>query len=362
MAPLTPSVDRHFLAGIMASMSEIGIDAQRICSDFGLKYPLEEQGERVPLALVSSLYEAIGNACQDPEFVYKLGSSVNFAGAGTLFQLVSCCENMLTALQLVSRYSAIVSDAVKCSFGEHGRTHVDLLVIPNRAVYVTAHQLEGCLFALSRFHRMTTASQGPLLKEIWFTHAPRFPVARYEAYFGCAVHFHQNRTGARLLRKALETPFPGADKRLQNYYRSAAENYETKVISGNGFPEQVQQIFLQRMAFGEPNREDIANALNISVRTLQRNLRSAGLSYRELTDQARMGAARQELQYSDRPMHEIAFLLGYSDARVFRRAFQRWTGSTPVDFRKQRKIMLTACIETERSEISTTRNASPVLP
>lgn len=337
MNPITPSVDRHFLFNILGAMAGVGIDVPKICADSGLPNLLQEQGERVPLALVSSLYEAIGNTSEDAEFVYKLGNTVDFSGAGTLFQLVSCCDTLFSALQLVSRYSSIASDVVKCSFGEHGRQHVDFFVIPNRSVLVTAHQIEGSLFALARFHRMTPASQGPLIQEIWFTHAPRLPLERYEAYFGCSVLFHQPRVGARLLRKALDTRFPGADERLQNYYRNVAENYEAKAFSGNDFVERVQRIFLQRMAFGEPHREDIAHALNISVRTLQRNLHTAGMSYRELTEQARIGAARQELLGTDRPMHEIAFLLGYSDARVFRRAFQRWTGSTPVDFRKQRK-------------------------
>jgi len=333
----TPSVDRQFFLNIASVVARIGIDIPRLCAEHGLANPLDVPGERIPLALISPLYDCIAVASDDPEYAYKLTHPAFFAGAGTLFHLATCCATLFDALQLVSRYSSVASDVATSSFSDQGRHHVDFILTPNREAYVSAHQVEGLLFGLMQYQRMTPTSQGPLLQEVWFAHGPRFPVERYESYFGCTVRFSQKRVGARLLRKALDTPLPGADERLKDYYRSVAERYEQSVMSGEALPSRVQRLFVQRMAFGEPDREEIARALNTSVRTLQRQLRAAGLTYRELIEQARLGAAKQELLTTERPMHEIAFLVGYTDARTFRRAFLRWTGLAPAEFRKQNR-------------------------
>lgn len=331
-----PSVDRRFFLNAVNAMKTIGVDVPSLCAQHALANPLDSPGERIPLALVSPVYDLIASASGDAEYVYKVTNQASLEGAGTIFQLVSCCATLFDAVRLVCRFSSIASDVVSYSFSERGR-HVDFIVTPNREVYASAHQIEASLFLLTQYQRMTPASRGPLLQEVWFTHAPRFAVARYEAHFGCPVLFNQQRVGARLLRGALDTPLPGADERLEDYYRSVAERYESSVMAGDTLPARVQRLFVQRMAFGEPDREAIARALNTSVRTLQRQLREAGLSYRELIEQARLGAATQELLTSERPVHEVAFLVGYADARAFRRAFLRWTGTAPADFRKQNR-------------------------
>jgi len=328
-----PSVDRRFLLNAFSALAGIGADVPAICARAGLACPLDAPGERIPLALISPVYDRIAVELGDPEYVYKVTNPASIQGAGTLFQLVTCCATPLEAIRLVCRYSSIASDVVTYSFSERGQ-HVDFLVQPNREVYVSAHQLEASLFVLTQFQRFLPPTRDAMLQAVWFTQAPRFPVTRYERHFGCPVLFHQQRNGARLLRRALDTPLPGADARLQDYYRSVAERYESGLAAGDALPARVQRLFIQRMAFGEPDREDIARALNTSVRTLQRQLRELGMSYRELVEQARLAAAKQELLASERPVHEVAFLVGYADVRSFRRAFQRWTGLGPAEFRR----------------------------
>ena len=73
----------------------------------------------------------------------------------------------------------------------------------------------------------------------------------------------------------------------------------------------------------------------MSVRTAQRVAAEHGMTLQDLIDKVREQRAVELLQDSRNNIGSIAFLLGYSDERAFRRAFQRWTGRTPSDFRKQ---------------------------
>ena len=80
----------------------------------------------------------------------------------------------------------------------------------------------------------------------------------------------------------------------------------------------------------------VVEAMETSVRTLQRRLHAAGLTYSQVVQQARLAAAQQMLIDTSAAIGEIARTLGYSDPAHFTRAFRRWTGSTPRDFRRRR--------------------------
>ncbi len=82
--------------------------------------------------------------------------------------------------------------------------------------------------------------------------------------------------------------------------------------------------------------ERLAARLKTSVRTLNRALAAEGLSYRKLVDQLRQELACRHLADDRVSIAEVAFLLGFSELSAFYRAFKRWTGYTPADFRASR--------------------------
>jgi AraC-like DNA-binding protein len=78
-----------------------------------------------------------------------------------------------------------------------------------------------------------------------------------------------------------------------------------------------------------------AKLLAISERTLRRKLRDRGVSYRHLRDEARCVTALAELPSSQRSLDEFAALLGFANITAFSRAFKRWTGDTPGNYRRK---------------------------
>jgi AraC-like DNA-binding protein len=98
---------------------------------------------------------------------------------------------------------------------------------------------------------------------------------------------------------------------------------------------RVRQIVTALLADGSSDIHPAAEKMGISVRTLQRWLRAAGLTYAGVAREARCELARQMLEQSERKIRDVAVALGYSDPAHFTRAFQRWTGLTPRDFRRR---------------------------
>lgn len=99
----------------------------------------------------------------------------------------------------------------------------------------------------------------------------------------------------------------------------------------------VQDVLTDLLA-GESGRPDIqlvAARMGTSVRTLQRRLLAAGLTYSHVLQEARCAAAREMLMDHQRRISEVARRLGYSDPAHFTRAFRRWMGCAPRDLRRR---------------------------
>ena len=99
------------------------------------------------------------------------------------------------------------------------------------------------------------------------------------------------------------------------------------------FPAQVRSLLRPALMAGRHKAEDVAALLGMHSRTLNRRLNAFGVGFQQLLDEARFEAARQMLQYSANEVGEISEALGYAAPGVFTRAFRRWSGTTPAQWR-----------------------------
>ena len=97
-------------------------------------------------------------------------------------------------------------------------------------------------------------------------------------------------------------------------------------------------VILELLPLGHPSIQQAAQKLSIPVRTLQRRLHDVGLTYSELVDQVRCEAACHLLTAENLCMAEITAALGFSDPSNFSRAFQRWKGMLPSQYRARSRI------------------------
>jgi AraC-like DNA-binding protein len=91
--------------------------------------------------------------------------------------------------------------------------------------------------------------------------------------------------------------------------------------------------------------------MGMSARTLQRQLKERGVDFKQLTDETRRRFAINYLKERKHTLTEVAFLLGYSEVSAFNRAFKRWTGSTPLEYRRS---VSTAVHSLQTSLVNTT--------
>ena len=105
----------------------------------------------------------------------------------------------------------------------------------------------------------------------------------------------------------------------------------------DGLGRVVQGIVTALLRDGYPDLRSVAKSIGLSARTLQRRLSEEGVTYARVVAQARLEIAQRMLDDPARRVIEVALDLGYSDQAHFGRAFARWTGLAPRQFRRLRK-------------------------
>jgi AraC-like DNA-binding protein len=154
-----------------------------------------------------------------------------------------------------------------------------------------------------------------------------------ERALGCPVRFGAPESRAVLWRAPLERPLPRHDPALFAYLERHAQALLAGVPAEGGVVERVQRLITEGLRSGEPVQAEVARRLALSERTLQRGLREADTSFAAILDAVRRQLAQLHLSERSLALHEVAFLLGYSEPSAFHRAFRRWTGQTPQEFR-----------------------------
>ena len=142
------------------------------------------------------------------------------------------------------------------------------------------------------------------------------------------VRFEQPFTAIVFPRALLALPMPPPAKRL--HARPGTRGAAPAADALGTLRQAVEAL----VSMGEPSLRAAADAAGTSVRSLQRQLAGAGQSFHGLLDQARCSAACGMLADEDRKVIEVALAVGYTDAANFTRAFRRWTGTSPQEFRR----------------------------
>ncbi len=156
----------------------------------------------------------------------------------------------------------------------------------------------------------------------------------HEAFFGCPVHFGAGRNALVLKPGDLERPFPGHNPELLEMLTPALSAALRELDAGDAIGDQVKAVLRGKLASGRPELPEVARDLGLSERTLQRRITEEGTNFRALLNEARREWGCQLLRDGRSGIDEIAYLLGYQDARSFCRAFSDWEGMPPNRWRK----------------------------
>ncbi len=169
--------------------------------------------------------------------------------------------------------------------------------------------------------------------QVYIQHRAPHTTAHHEAYFGCPVQFGAELDGMLLRSDALLRPNILGDEGITRFLLSHLDAELAAIKDDPPLKTAAKDAIARALSEGLPKMADISRSLGLSSRTFHRRLAAHGLSFQALAEETRRELAQGLLGDQSYSLAEIAFLTGFSEQSAFTRAFKRWTGTTPAQFR-----------------------------
>jgi AraC-like DNA-binding protein len=178
----------------------------------------------------------------------------------------------------------------------------------------------------------------PHVLSVYLTRAPPLHRATYERIFRCPINFGAPRNAMELDPDVAARPIARHDAALNGTLTGHADAMLARLDHHQSWRLRVEQVLNARLREGAPDSTSVAHSLGVSRQTLFRRLKAEGTSFALVLDELRWRLAQLHLRDGQRAVVETAFLLGFTEAASFTRAFKRWTGSTPQAFVRARPL------------------------
>ncbi|MGD2183052.1 AraC family transcriptional regulator [Lusitaniella coriacea] len=327
------------LASLVASTVQYaiarGIPMEQIAAATGLsRTDLIDPEARLPQDLVPAIWRLLGEAYPGEALALEMASAAPFSYFGPIAHAVRYASDLRSSLQTFIRYRAIMSN----------RLQISLIETPPEAAVRMYHPMdeedggyaaEVGMALGARFGREVIGMDNALVR-VDFAHPPFGSIRVYEDFFGIPVRFEQPCNALVFHSEALDRPTQQHDIHLFRYIQEHLDWVRERLAVPGDPPEltKIRSAIAHNAERSEYSAEALAQQMNMSLRTLQRLTQEFGLTVRQLLNEAREANARQFLSDPQLSVEAISFLLGYSEDRAFRRAFKRWTGQTPAQFRQ----------------------------
>jgi AraC-like DNA-binding protein len=283
---------------------------------------------RCPLAKTDQLWRVALEATGDPAFGVKLAKYFPHTTFHALGYGLSASSTLKEAFERVERYSHVVSDAMAYRFYRSGSEYHFLMEPVTQVPIESVDALVGMYLRMCR--SLIGRDFSPLAVEL---RRPR-PVVLddFERLWRAPLRFNADVNRLRFDPASMERLLDSGNPELARLSDAISARYLARIERHN-IEARVRTVLSRRFQHSEPTQEEVAEILNVSARTLQRKLGDCGTSFKEILDETRHALA---LAYLSEPQHsvaEITHLLGFSCSSAFTRAFRRWTGRSPTDWR-----------------------------
>ena len=330
-------MNMHFrLAGsTFLKLEELGVRAAEVLRRAGLPQRYIDQ----PLVLLSTeewfaFWRAIGEVSSNPAMGLLLGTENKTERFHAMGLAALSTENFSAAIDQMARYKQLTcpEEILQEKDDEEWCIQFRWLL----AEEVEPPILIDCCFAwvLSTAHVGTGTRLSPLRVELV---QPRSHLKAIERHFGCPVACGGHRNALVFRAADAQRRFVTRNAELLALLAPQFEEELKRESADENFGERVRLTIQQKLTGRRPTIEDIADALHISSRTLQRRLQDEGSSFQRVLEGARHQLARHYLNNSTLELNEAAYLLGYEDGNSFVRAFRGWEGVPPARWRENQR-------------------------
>jgi AraC-like DNA-binding protein len=329
----------HFVVAALEGVRARKMDAETLLETVGLSPSLLQ----VPQARVSAkrygeLWRLIA-ATLDDEFFGQDSRRMKSGSFAMLVHSVLGCKTLGQALDRSLRFYGLILDdiagtLVRGPAAIRGPAEA-MVVLRERQTGAAARTFahEVLLMLVHGVACWLVGRRIPILRA-HFSYPEPPHGAEYRLMYCTDLSFGMPATCIVFEADYLDLPVVQDERTVKEFLRTAPENILVKYKNGSSLGARIRRRLRQLLPAEVPDFDALAAELNMTTATLRRRLHEEGTSYQGIKDQLRRDLAISYLSHSGRSVMDIALELGFSERSAFHRAFRKWTGASPGEFRR----------------------------
>ena len=330
--PPEPTTIGSYGLAIARALQASGVDSDRVFRAAGIPVELSNDPMiRLPATTVTRLYRACVEVTNNPYFGLTVARFIHISTLHALGHALVASSTLMDFCRRLERYFRLVSQVAQVRLSESdGKVYLRF-----KHLVDVSGETEDAFFAFLVLTMRLLHKPGfnPLRVE-FHRPMPREGAGPYEKLIRAPVSFSHAEGTLVFDRADLMHTLDGSCPELAQVNDSIAIDYLAR-LDKNDVVTGVTRKIIELLPDGECSRDKVASAMCMSPSTLQLKLSQFGTSFQQLLDETRKGLACSYVQQPARSVTEITFLLGFADTSNFTRAFKRWTGMSPTEFRQQ---------------------------
>jgi AraC-like DNA-binding protein len=330
---------------LVEEIARVGADPDAFLADAGVDPRiLDDANARIECVQYDRLHEAALDVTADPALGLHMAERAKLGAFHVVGYLAVHGGSLRQALGVFTRYRRLLSDCGAPALDEVDDEAILTCYFVRGPERCNRLRAEFNVTSLVKTAHMSLGVASPP-RAVEFEHEAPSYADEYTRVLGCEVRFGADGTRIRFPREVLDAPHIHQNTELFNLLASQADRHmESLALSPDGpssgalgapVSGRVRAIVLEQFDT-KPTMETVARRMGVSARSLRRRLQEEGHGFAELVESAMAEVARRLLGDPATSIQDVADRLGFSEPSAFHRAFKRWTGLTPRQFREHR--------------------------
>lgn len=337
------TVPARFVKTMLEVAAEKVDNTDTLLQNIGIDPKLIDGDKPVSALLYSELHHRIIELVQDEWFGMLSGGSVPKGATRLLCQAVVNARDLEQAIQRMAEFFEICKGfKVK---NVHDVVGDKVIIKSQKLDFGDAQEFADLIAATSPATiKATISAQHGFLSWLAGKHLPitdiYYPFAEHQdshSRLSSNVHFHYEQAffGHAFDNKYLRHPIVQTDESIEDFMRKVPYYGLIKRSVDESVMSQVKAILAKSIGASFPQASEVSELLHMSVTTLYRHLNNEGTSFQQLKNESRMEAAIHYLNRPEINTSAISEMLSFENPSTFYRAFKKWTGMPPGEYRKQ---------------------------
>lgn len=327
-------VSTSVIRDIIYGSARFGANANTICAQAGIdKALLDDTAARIDFEQAQKVWQIAVNESGEALLGLRLGIETTTSVVGMVGHLMQTGRTLIDAFSYLCQYTTVFTEM----FVYNVELTADYFTIClNPIPYWEEHYPETARQAadqaIAGSLNVCRLLTGKPMKPLWIElTAPKGKEsADYERFLTSPLRFSQSQNKIVFDAAIARWSVLSYNQDLQQLLVRLADEALEKVQNSPSFTHLVQKIITGQFYNQLPTLEELAAYMNVSPRTLQRKLQAEGTGFQKIAEGHRKELAQRLINTKKYTVNEVAYMIGYTDSSVFRRAYKRWTGKTPI--------------------------------